>query len=151
MFGWVPSEVWLFIGVLCVFSWGRECIKIIRKERNKQIYLLPFSLIALSGVLLSIIKGYNYYFSDKVIYYLDNILFVVFSIGIISLFYIRYQEAKQNNEREIIASIEDLLKKLFIVMVIILLLLLFAWLQDWLLNKLFKVESTYFRNNSCYN
>lgn len=130
MFGWVPSEVWFFIGVLCVFSWGRECIKIIRKERNKQIYLLPFSLIALSGVLLSIIKGYNYYFSDKVIYYLDNILFVVFSIGIISLFYIRYQEAKQNNEREIIASIEDLLKKLFIVMVIILLLLLFAWVQD---------------------
>lgn len=130
MFGWVPSWVWVLIGILCVFSWGRECIKIIRKDRNKQIYLLPYSLIALSGVLLSIIKGNNYYFSDKVIYYLDKALFVVFSIGIVSLFYIRYQEAKKNNEKEIIASLKDLLKKFLILMVIVVALLLFAWLQD---------------------
>lgn len=111
-----------------MFFLGAENVLKLLEKREINRYIC---CIALSGVLLSIIKGYNYYFSDKVIYYLDNILFVVFSIGIISLFYIRYQEAKQNNEREIIASIEDLLKKLFIVMVIIIiLLLLFAWLQD---------------------
>lgn len=95
MFGWVPSWV-------CVFYWGRECIKIIRKDRNKQVYLLPYSLIALSGVLLSIIKGNNYYFIDKVIYYLDKVLFVVFSIGIVSLFYIRYQEAKKIMKKKLL-------------------------------------------------
>lgn len=130
MFGWVPSEGWVFIGILYVFSWGRECIKIIRKDRNKQIYLLPYSLIALSGLLLSIVKGNNHYFSGKVIYYLDKLLLIVFSIGIVGLFYIRYQDAQRNHEKEIVDSLEDFFRKILIVIILVLLLLLFAWLQD---------------------
>ena len=57
MFGWVPSEVWVFIGLGLSIASMIEIIKIFLYKNRSKKYILSFSLFIISGILLAVLES----------------------------------------------------------------------------------------------
>lgn len=103
MFGWVPAEIWIFIGLGISIAFLIEIIKILLyKNRNKK-YILPFSLFIISGLLLVVLKSENIFAVNEELYrniliYADN-GYVVSFIGALGSFqYLNYKELEKSGD-----------------------------------------------------
>lgn len=103
MFGWVPAEIWIFIGLGISIAFIIEIIKILLyKNRNKK-YILPFSLFIISGVLLAVLESGNIFDVNEELYrnisiYADN-GYVVSFIGALGTFqYLNYKELEKSGD-----------------------------------------------------
>lgn len=77
MFGWVPAEIWIFIGLGISIAFIIEIIKILLYKNRDKKYILPFSLFIISGVLLAVLESGNVFAINEEIYrniliYADN-------------------------------------------------------------------------------
>lgn len=103
MFGWVPAEIWIFIGLGISIAFIIEIIKILLyKNRNKK-YILLFSLFIISGVLLAVLESGNIFDVNEELYrnisiYADN-GYVVSFIGALGTFqYLNYKELEKSGD-----------------------------------------------------
>ena len=124
MFGWVPAEIWIFIGLGISVAFIIEIIKnFLYKNRSKK-YILPFSLFIISGVLLAVLESGNIFDVNEELYrnisiYADN-GYVVSFIGALGTFqYLNYKELeKSGDEIKIVRFKKDF--KEFIIPLIVL-------------------------------
>ena len=77
MFGWVPAEIWIFIGLGISVAFIIEIIKIFLYKNRSKKYILPFSLFIISGVLLAVLESGNIFDVNEELYrnisiYADN-------------------------------------------------------------------------------
>ena len=103
MFGWVPEEIWIFIGLGISIAFLIEIIKILLyKNRNKK-YILPFSLFIISGLLLVVLESENIFAVNEELYrniliYADN-GYVISFIGALGSFqYLNYKELEKSGD-----------------------------------------------------
>ena len=125
MFGWVPAEIWIFIGLGISIAFLIEIIKILLyKNRNKK-YILPFSLFIISGLLLAVLESKNIFAINEELY--RNILiyaddgYVVSFIGALGSFqYLNYKELeKSGDEIKIVRFKKDFKEFIIPLMVLI--------------------------------
>lgn len=108
MFGWVPSEGWVFIGLGMSIAFMVEIIKIFLYKNRSKKYIFPFSLFIISGVLLAVLEGGNIFAVNKDIYcsiliYADNGYELSLIGALVSFQYLNYKElVKSGNEAKII-------------------------------------------------
>ena len=119
MFGWVPAEIWIFIGLGISIAFLIEIIKILLyKNRNKK-YILPFSLFIISGLLLAILESKNIFAINEELY--RNILiyaddeYVVSFIGALGSFqYLNYKELEKSGDEIKIVKFKKYFKEFII-------------------------------------
>ena len=103
MFGWVPAEIWIFIGLGISIAFIIEIIKILLYKNRSKKYILPFSLFIISGVLLAVLESGNIFEVNEELYrnisiYADN-GYVVSFIGALGTFqYLNYKELEKSGE-----------------------------------------------------
>lgn len=103
MFGWVPAEIWIFIGLGISVAFIIEIIKIFLYKNRSKKYILPFSLFIISGVLLAVLESGNIFDVNEELYrnisiYADN-GYVVSFIGALGTFqYLNYKELEKSGD-----------------------------------------------------
>ena len=103
MFGWVPPEIWIFIGLGISVAFIIEIIKIFLYKNRSKKYILPFSLFIISGVLLAVLESGNIFDVNEELYrnisiYADN-GYVVSFIGALGTFqYLNYKELEKSGD-----------------------------------------------------
>ena len=103
MFGWVPAEIWIFIGLGISIAFIIEIIKILLYKNRSKKYILPFSLFIISGVLLAVLESGNIFDVNEELYrnisiYADN-GYVVSFIGALGTFqYLNYKELEKSGD-----------------------------------------------------
>lgn len=103
MFGWVPAEIWIFIGLGINVAFIIEIIKILLYKNRSKKYILPFSLFIISGVLLAVLESGNIFDVNEELYrnisiYADN-GYVVSFIGALGTFqYLNYKELEKSGD-----------------------------------------------------
>lgn len=103
MFGWVPAEIWIFIGLGISIAFIIEIIKILLYKNRSKKYILPFSLFIISGVLLAVLESGNIFDVNEEFYrnisiYADN-GYVVSFIGALRTFqYFNYKELEKSGD-----------------------------------------------------
>lgn len=103
MFGWVPAEIWIFIGLGISIAFIIEIIKILLYKNRSKKYILPFSLFIISGVLLAVLESGNIFDVNEELYrniliYADN-GYVVSFIGALGTFqYFNYKELEKSGD-----------------------------------------------------
>lgn len=103
MFGWVPAEIWIFIGLGISIAFIIEIIKILLYKNRSKKYILPFSLFIISGVSLAVLKSGNIFDVNEELYrnisiYTDN-GYVVSFIGALGTFqYFNYKELEKSGD-----------------------------------------------------
>ena len=103
MFGWVPTEIWIFIGLGISIAFIIEIIKILLYKNRDKKYILPFSLFIISGVLLAVLESGNIFDVNEELYrnisiYADN-GYVVSFIGALGTFqYLNYKELEKSGD-----------------------------------------------------
>ena len=103
MFGWVPAEIWIFIGLGISIAFIIEIIKILLYKNRSKKYILPFSLFIISGVLLAVLESGNIFAVNEELYrniliYADN-GYVVSFIGALGSFrYLNYKELEKSGD-----------------------------------------------------
>lgn len=103
MFGWVPAEIWIFIGLGISVAFIIEIIKILLYKNRSKKYILPFSLFIISGVLLAVLESGNIFDVNEELYrnisiYADN-GYVVSFIGALGTFqYLNYKELEKSGD-----------------------------------------------------
>ena len=103
MFGWVPVEIWIFIGLGISIAFIIEIIKILLYKNRSKKYILPFSLFIISGVLLAVLESGNIFDVNEELYrnisiYADN-GYVVSFVGALGTFqYFNYKELEKSGD-----------------------------------------------------
>lgn len=103
MFGWVPAEIWIFIGLGISIAFLIEIIKILLYKNRSKKYILPFSLFIISGLLLAVLESKNIFAVNEELYrniliYADN-GYVVSFIGALGSFqYLNYKELEKSGD-----------------------------------------------------
>ena len=103
MFGWVPAEIWIFIGLGISIAFIIEIIKILLYKNRSKKYILPFSLFIISGVSLAVLESGNIFDVNEELYrnisiYADN-GYVVSFIGALGTFqYLNYKELEKSGD-----------------------------------------------------
>lgn len=125
MFGWVPAEIWIFIGLGISVAFIIEIIKIFLYKNRSKKYILPFSLFIISGVLLAVLESGNIFDVNEELYrnisiYADN-GYVVSFIGALGTFqYLNYKELeKSGDEIKIVRFKKDFKEFIIPLMVLI--------------------------------
>ena len=125
MFGWVPAEIWIFIGLGISIAFIIEIIKILLYKNRSKKYILPFSLFIISGVLLAVLESGNIFDVNEELYrnisiYADN-GYVVSFIGALGTFqYLNYKELeKSGDEIKIVRFKKDFKEFIIPLMVLI--------------------------------
>ena len=125
MFGWVPAEIWIFIGLGISVAFIIEIIKILLYKNRSKKYILPFSLFIISGVLLAVLESGNIFDVNEELYrnisiYADN-GYVVSFIGALGTFqYFNYKELeKSGDEIKIVRFKKDFKEFIIPLMVLI--------------------------------
>ena len=119
MFGWVPAEIWIFIGLGISIAFIIEIIKILLYKNRDKKYILSFSLFIISGVLLAVLKSGNAFAINKELYrniliYADNGYMISF-IGALGLFqYLNYKELEKRGDEIKIAKFKKNFKEFII-------------------------------------
>ena len=136
MFGWVPAEIWIFIGLGISVAFIIEIIKILLYKNRSKKYILPFSLFIISGVLLAVLESGNIFDVNEELYrnisiYADN-GYVVSFIGALGTFqYLNYKELEKSGDEIKIVRFKKDFKEFIIplmVLIFIRILLVFVWL-----------------------
>ena len=136
MFGWVPAEIWIFIGLGISVAFIIEIIKIFLYKNRSKKYILPFSLFIISGVLLAVLESGNIFDVNEELYrnisiYADN-GYVVSFIGALGTFqYLNYKELEKSGDEIKIVRFKKDFKEFIIpliVLIFIRILLVFVWL-----------------------
>lgn len=136
MFGWVPAEIWIFIGLGISIAFIIEIIKILLYKNRSKKYILPFSLFIISGVLLAVLESGNIFAVNEELYrnisiYADN-GYVVSFIGALGTFqYLNYKELEKSGDEIKIVRFKKDFKEFIIplmVLIFIRILLVFVWL-----------------------
>ena len=136
MFGWVPAEIWIFIGLGISIAFIIEIIKIFLYKNRSKKYILPFSLFIISGVLLAVLESGNVFDVNEELYrnisiYADN-GYVVSFIGALGTFqYLNYKELEKSGDEIKIVRFKKDFKEFIIplmVLIFIRILLVFVWL-----------------------
>lgn len=117
MYGWVPSEVWIFIGLGMVITFMIEIIKILLYKNRCKKYILPFSLFIISGVLLAVCESDNIFFINEEMYctiltYADNGYTFSFIGALGSFQYLNYKEIEKSGDETKILEFKKILKNL---------------------------------------
>ncbi len=114
MFGWVPSDVWVFIGLVFIIYFSKERIKLFLSKGKNKLYVIPFILFIISGIALVLLKGRHIFEFDimnlKHIDYIFNLYEVSLISALISSFYLSYKEAKDNKNYDKINKIRKNMK-----------------------------------------
>lgn len=114
MFGWVPSDVWVFIGLVFIIYFSKESIKLFLSKGKNKLYVIPFILFIISGIALVLLKGRHIFEFDimnlKHIDYIFNLYEVSLISALISSFYLSYKEAKDNKNYDKINKIRKNMK-----------------------------------------
>lgn len=124
MFGWVPSEVWVFIGLGISITSIIEIIKIFLYKNRSEIYILPFSLFIISGILLAILESKNAFainkeFYDDIVQYVDYGYTISF-VGALGLFqYLAYKEVEKSGDETKIIKFKKTFKEFIIPLMIL--------------------------------
>ena len=125
MFGWVPAEIWIFIGLGISVAFIIEIIKFFLYKNRSKKYILPFSLFIISGVLLAVLESGNIFDVNEELYrnisiYADN-GYVVSFIGALGTFqYLNYKELeKSGDEIKIVRFKKDFKEFIIPLMVLI--------------------------------
>ncbi|WP_440444858.1 hypothetical protein [Phascolarctobacterium sp.] len=119
MFGWVPAEIWIFIGLGISVAFIIEIIKIFLYKNRSKKYILPFSLFIISGVLLAVLESGNIFDVNEELYrnisiYADN-GYVVSFIGALGTFqYLNYKELEKSGDEIKIVRFEKDFKEFII-------------------------------------
>lgn len=119
MFGWVPAEIWIFIGLGISIAFIIEIIKILLYKNRSKKYILPFSLFIISGVLLAVLESGNIFDVNEELYrnisiYADN-GYVVSFIGALGTFqYFNYKELEKSGDEIKIVRFKKDFKKFII-------------------------------------
>ena len=136
MFGWVPAEIWIFIGLGISVALIIEIIKIFLYKNRSKKYILPFSLFIISGVLLAVLESGNIFDVNEELYrnisiYADN-GYVVSFIGALGTFqYLNYKELEKSGDEIKIVRFKKDFKEFIIpliALIFIKILLIFVWL-----------------------
>ena len=136
MFGWVPAEIWIFIGLGISVAFIIEIIKIFLYKNRSKKYILPFSLFIISGVLLAVLESGNIFDVNEELYrnisiYADN-GYVVSFIGALGTFqYLNYKELEKSGDEIKIVRFKKDFKEFIIpliALIFIRILLIFIWL-----------------------
>ena len=136
MFGWVPAEIWIFIGLGISVAFIIEIIKIFLYKNRSKKYILPFSLFIISGVLLAVLESGNIFDVNEELYrnisiYADN-GYVVSFIGALGTFqYLNYKELEKSGDEIKIVRFKKDFKEFIIpliALIFIRILLIFVWL-----------------------
>ena len=136
MFGWVPTEIWIFIGLGISIAFIIEIIKILLYKNRDKKYILPFSLFIISGVFLAVLESGNVFAINEELYrnisiYADN-GYVVSFIGALGTFqYLNYKELEKSGDEIKIVRFKKDFKEFIIplmVLIFIRILLVFVWL-----------------------
>lgn len=124
MFGWVPAEIWIFIGLGISIAFIIEIIKILLYKNRDKKYILPFSLFIISGVLLAVLESGNVFAINEELYrniliYADNGYMISF-IGALGLFqYLNYKELEKSGDEIRIAKFKKNFKEFIIPLVVL--------------------------------
>ena len=134
MFGWVPAEIWIFIGLGISVAFIIEIIKFFLYKNRSKKYILPFSLFIISGVLLAVLESGNIFDVNEELYrnisiYADN-GYVVSFIGALGTFqYLNYKELEKSGDEIKIVRFKKYFKEFIIplmVLIFIRILLVFV-------------------------
>ncbi len=103
MFGWVPAEIWIFIGLGISIAFIIEIIKILLNKNRSKKYILPFSLFIISGALLAVLESENIFSVNEELYrniliYADNGYMVSFIGALGSFQYLNYKELEKSGD-----------------------------------------------------
>lgn len=114
MFGWVPSDVWVFIGLVFIIYFSKESIKLFLSKGKNKLYVIPFILFIISGIALVLLEGRHIFGFDimnlKHIDYIFDLYEVSLISALISSFYLSYKEAKDNKNYDKINKIRKNMK-----------------------------------------
>ena len=119
MFGWVPAEIWIFIGLGISVAFTIEIIKILLYKNGSKKYILPFSLFVISGVLLAVLESGNIFAVNEELYcdvliYADNGYVVSFVGALGSFQYLNYKELEKSGDEIKIAKFKKNFKEFII-------------------------------------
>ena len=119
MFGWVPAEIWIFIGLGISIEFIIEIIKILLYKNRSKKYILPFSLFVISGVLLAVLESGNIFAVNEELYcdiliYADNGYVVSFVGALGSFQYLNYKELEKSGDEIKIAKFKKNFKEFII-------------------------------------
>ena len=136
MFGWVPAEIWIFIGSGISVAFIIEIIKILLHKNRSKKYILPFSLFVISGALLAVLESGNIFAINEELYrniliYVDNGYMVSFIGALGSFQYLNYKELEKSGDKIKIIEFKKNFKEFIVplmVLVFIRILLVFMWL-----------------------
>lgn len=112
MFGWVPSEGWVFIGLVFIIYFSKESIKLFLYKGKNKLYVIPFILFIISGIALVLLEGRHIFRFDIINLKFIDCIFSLYEISLIlaliSSFYLSYKEAKDNNDYNKINKIKNM-------------------------------------------
>jgi succinate dehydrogenase hydrophobic anchor subunit len=132
MFGWVPSEGWVFIGLVFIIYFSKESIKLFLSKGKNKLYVIPFILFIISGIALVLLEGRHIFRFDimnlKHIDYIFNLYEVSLISALISSFYLSYKEAKDNKDYNKINKIRKNMKPIlyfFLILIFLRIIIIF--------------------------
>lgn len=112
MFGWVPSEGWVFIGLVFIIYFSKESIKLFLCNEKNKLYIIPFILFIISGIALVSLEGRHIFkfgvINLKNIDYIFSLYEISLTLALISSFYLSYKEARDNNDYNKINKIKNM-------------------------------------------
>lgn len=124
MFGWVPSEVWVFIGLGLSIASMIEIIKIYLYKNRSKKYILSFSLFIISGILLAVLESEKIFTGNKIY---DDILkyadygYTLCFIGAFGSFqYLSYKEIEKSGDETQIIKFQKAFREFIIPLIVLL-------------------------------
>lgn len=147
MFGWVPSDGWVFIGLVFIIYFSKESIKLfLCKEKNK-LYVIPFIMFIISGMALVSLEGRHIFRFNIInledIDYIFSLYEISLTLALISSFYLSYKEAKDNNDYNKINKIKKNMKPvLYFLSILIFLRIIIIIFDNWDSCDVFSVKYT---------
>ena len=136
MFGWVPSEGWVFLGLVFIIYFSKESIKLFLYKGKNKLYVIPFILFIISGIALVLLEGRYIFRIDIINLKYTNCIFGLYEISLIlaliSSFYLSYKEAKDNNDYNKINKIKKNMKPILcFVLILIFLRIVVMFSDNW--------------------
>lgn len=124
MFSWVPSQVWIALGLVLAFVFLVEIIKVILYNDERAKYIFPFFLFVISGIALSILEGQNIFIIIKQEYgnslsYVSYIFNISFVSAIFLSQYFYYDDIKKSGDKDKIVKFKKTLKEFIVPLMIL--------------------------------
>lgn len=124
MFGWVPSEVWVFIGLGLSIASMIEIIKICLYKNRSKKYILSFSLFIISGILLAVLESEKIFTGNKIYYdilkYADYGYTLCFIGAFGSFQYLSYKEIEKSGDETQIIKFQKAFREFIIPLIVLL-------------------------------